>query len=62
MNVALSDFFNGNAWVIIALSVGDIVSDVRPPFRCFREANFVADAGKELSICKLFWGLLFSVM
>ena len=24
-------FLNGNAWDIIALSVGDSVSDVRPP-------------------------------
>jgi hypothetical protein len=55
-------FFNGHAWVIVALSVGDPVSNVRPPFKCAREANFVADAGKKQSICKLFWRLPFSGM
>jgi hypothetical protein len=31
MNLSPSDFFIGDAWVILALSVGDPVSNVTPP-------------------------------
>jgi len=40
MKLTISDFFNGNAWVIRVLSVGDTLNDVRPPLLMLKEREF----------------------
>jgi len=40
MKVKFSHFFNGNAWVIRVLSVGEPVSDVRPPLLMLKRREF----------------------